>query len=127
MCLRTRTAFPFDPLREPPGRSLRFRRVTGQEFSVARSAKPAARGILATDLGSAAVARKMTSGITGGTRLVKKGFRMKKIFVIGIGAGNPDYITVQAINALNAVDVFFILDKGQETEDLTRMRKDICE
>jgi precorrin-6A synthase len=52
---------------------------------------------------------------------------MKKIFVIGIGAGNPDYITVQAINALNAVDVFFILDKGQETEDLTRMRKDICE
>ena len=52
---------------------------------------------------------------------------MKKIFVIGIGAGNPDYITVQAINALNAVDVFFILDKGQETEDLTRMRKDVCE
>jgi precorrin-6A synthase len=52
---------------------------------------------------------------------------MKKIFVIGIGAGNPDYITVQAINALNAVDVFFIMDKGQETEDLSRMRKDICE
>ena len=33
---------------------------------------------------------------------------MKKIFVIGIGAGNPDYVTVQAINALNQVDVFFI-------------------
>jgi precorrin-6A synthase len=52
---------------------------------------------------------------------------MKKVFVIGIGAGNPDYVTVQAINALNAVDVFFIMDKGQETEDLTRLRKDICE
>jgi siroheme synthase len=33
--------------------------------------------------------------------------KMRKVFIIGIGAGNPDYITVQAINALNAVDVFF--------------------
>jgi precorrin-6A synthase len=52
---------------------------------------------------------------------------MRKLFVIGIGAGNPDYVTVQAINALNAVDVFFIVDKGREKEDLTRLRKDICE
>jgi len=52
---------------------------------------------------------------------------MKKVFVIGIGAGNPDYVTVQAINALNEVDVFFIMDKGHEKEDLVRLRKDICE
>jgi precorrin-6A synthase len=52
---------------------------------------------------------------------------MKKIFVIGIGAGNPDYVTVQAINALNEVDVFFIMDKGEEKEDLVRLRKEICE
>jgi precorrin-6A synthase len=52
---------------------------------------------------------------------------MRKIFVIGIGAGNPDYVTVQAINALNAVDVFFIMDKGQEKDDLVRLRKQICE
>ena len=52
---------------------------------------------------------------------------MRKIFVIGIGAGNPDYITVQAINALNEVDVFFVMDKGEEKEDLVRLRKDICE
>lgn len=52
---------------------------------------------------------------------------MRKIFVIGIGAGNPDYVTVQAINALNEVDVFFIIDKGQEKEDLVRLRKEICE
>src|ERR1700749_338036 len=52
---------------------------------------------------------------------------MRKVFVIGIGAGNPDYITVQAINALNEVDVFFIMDKGQEKDDLVRLRKDICE
>ena len=52
---------------------------------------------------------------------------MRKVFVIGIGAGNPDYVTVQAINALNQVDVFFIMDKGDETRDLVRLRKDICE
>src|SRR5579862_6216540 len=52
---------------------------------------------------------------------------MRKIFVIGIGVGNPDYITVQAINALNKVDVIFIIDKGEEKEDLVRLRKEICE
>jgi precorrin-6A synthase len=52
---------------------------------------------------------------------------MRKVFVIGIGAGNPDYITVQAINALNKVDVFFVMDKGQEKEDLVRLRREICE
>jgi len=52
---------------------------------------------------------------------------MKKLFVIGIGAGNPDYVTVQAINALNEVDVFFVIDKGKEREDLLRLRKEICD
>jgi precorrin-6A synthase len=52
---------------------------------------------------------------------------MRKIFIIGIGAGNPDYITVQAINALNAVDVFFVIDKGEEKDDLVALRKHLCE
>jgi precorrin-6A synthase len=52
---------------------------------------------------------------------------MRKVFVIGIGAGNPDYVTVQAINALNEVDVFFVMDKGQEKDDLVRLRREICE
>jgi precorrin-6A synthase len=52
---------------------------------------------------------------------------MRKVFIIGIGVGNPDYVTIQAINALNEVDVFFIMDKGQEKEDLVRLRKEICE
>src|SRR6201994_2770069 len=52
---------------------------------------------------------------------------MRKVFIIGIGAGNPDYITVQAINALNEVDVFFVMDKGREKGDLVRLRKEICE
>ena len=52
---------------------------------------------------------------------------MRKILIIGIGAGNPDYVTVQAINALNQVDVFFIPDKGTEKAALHRLRKEICE
>jgi precorrin-6A synthase len=51
----------------------------------------------------------------------------KKILIIGIGAGNPEHVTVQAINALNQADVFFIPDKGTEKEALARLRLDICE
>jgi precorrin-6A synthase len=52
---------------------------------------------------------------------------MRKLLIIGIGAGDPDYITVQAINALNEVDVFFIIDKGEEKDDLVSLRKHLCE
>jgi len=47
--------------------------------------------------------------------------------LIGIGAGNPDYITVQAVNALKQVDVIFVTDKGKETADLLNARKGVCE
>lgn len=50
---------------------------------------------------------------------------MRKILVIGIGAGNPDYLTVQAIDALNRVDVFFIPDKGEDKSDLRELRERI--
>jgi precorrin-6A synthase len=52
---------------------------------------------------------------------------MRKVLIIGIGAGNPDYVTIQAINALNQADVFFIPDKGTEKEALARLRVEICE
>lgn len=52
---------------------------------------------------------------------------MKTILIIGIGAGNPEYITVQAIKALNQVDVFFFMDKGQTKEKLNHLRREICE
>jgi precorrin-6A synthase len=51
---------------------------------------------------------------------------MKKILIIGIGAGDPEYLTMQAVKALNQVDVFFIMDKGQDKAGLTRFRKEIC-
>src|ERR1700733_15200750 len=52
---------------------------------------------------------------------------MRKFLIIGIGPGNPDYVTVQAINALNQVGVFFIPNKGTEKEALQRLRLEICE
>lgn len=52
---------------------------------------------------------------------------MRKLKLIGIGAGNPDYITLQAIDALKQVDVVFVTDKGQETADLLRARHEVCE
>ena len=52
---------------------------------------------------------------------------MRKILVIGIGAGDPDLLTIQAIKALNQVDVFFIPDKGDEKAALRELRTTICE
>ncbi len=52
---------------------------------------------------------------------------MRKIRIIGIGAGHPDHVTIQAIKALNAVDVFFVPDKGAEKQELKQLRTQICE
>ena len=47
---------------------------------------------------------------------------MKTLLLIGMGSGNPQQITVQAIEALNRTSVFFVLDKGKTTDDLVRLR-----
>lgn len=51
----------------------------------------------------------------------------RHIHVIGIGAGDPDYLTVQAIRALNDTQVFFAMDKGEAKSDLVAARRAICE
>lgn len=51
---------------------------------------------------------------------------MRRLSIIGIGAGNPDHITVQAIKALRDLDVVFLIDKGDDKESLAALRKDIC-
>lgn len=50
----------------------------------------------------------------------------RHIHVIGIGAGDPEHVTVQAIEALNNTQVFFAMDKGQDKSDLTALRRQIC-
>nr|WP_207207696.1 precorrin-6A synthase (deacetylating) [Ensifer canadensis] len=46
--------------------------------------------------------------------------------IIGIGSGNPEHMTVQAINALNRADVLFIPTKGEKKTELAEVRREIC-
>ncbi|MEV8377939.1 precorrin-6A synthase (deacetylating) [Kribbella sp. NPDC056861] len=50
---------------------------------------------------------------------------MREMKVIGVGAGNPDHVTIQAVKALNQVDVFFVLDKGEVKQQLVDVRSEI--
>ena len=50
----------------------------------------------------------------------------KKIRVVGIGTGDPEHLTLQAVRALEDVDVVFVLDKRAETADLVEVRRRIC-
>ena len=52
---------------------------------------------------------------------------MRKLSVIGIGAGDPDYVTVQAIKAMGAVDVFFVVEKPSDRHDLVDLREQLLE
>jgi len=53
--------------------------------------------------------------------------RVRRLLLIGIGAGDPEHVTVQAIRALNEVDVFFVVEKGDAKHDLVDLRREICE
>ncbi len=50
---------------------------------------------------------------------------MRHILVVGIGTGNPEHMTVQAINALNRADILFVPTKGQKKADLAEVRRTI--
>ena len=44
-------------------------------------------------------------------------------WVIGIGSGNPDHLTAEAVQAMNAVDLFLVADKGETKHDLADLRR----
>jgi precorrin-6A synthase len=48
-----------------------------------------------------------------------------KLSVIGIGPGDPTQVTVEAIEAMNTVDVFFVVTKGAEKQELVDLRFEI--
>lgn len=52
---------------------------------------------------------------------------MRKMSIIGIGAGDPEHVTVQAIAALNAAGVFFVVTKASEQRELVDLRTRILE
>ncbi|MEU3832002.1 precorrin-6A synthase (deacetylating) [Streptomyces microflavus] len=51
----------------------------------------------------------------------------RHILVIGMGAGDPDHLTLAAVKAMRRAQVFFVLGKGREKDSLTRLRRDILE
>jgi precorrin-6A synthase len=48
------------------------------------------------------------------------------VLVIGIGTGNLDHLTREAVTALNEVDLFLVADKGSAKRDLAELRGRIC-
>ncbi|BAL91854.1 putative methyltransferase [Actinoplanes missouriensis 431] len=50
---------------------------------------------------------------------------MRKIYVIGIGAGDPDHLTLQAAKAIGRTNVFFLIDKGEAKQSLVDLRERI--
>lgn len=51
----------------------------------------------------------------------------RRVQVIGIGAGSPEFVTAQAATALNSVDVFLVADKGETKDELIAVRRGICD
>ena len=51
--------------------------------------------------------------------------RVLTLYVIGIGAGDPEHLTLAAVGAMNRVDVFFTIDKGADKSDLAGLRAEL--
>ncbi len=54
---------------------------------------------------------------------------VRTVLVIGIGAGDPDHLTLQAVRALQRADVVFVIDKGLDgggsQDDLLALRTEL--
>ncbi len=51
---------------------------------------------------------------------------MITLLLVGIGTGNPDHLTLQAVKALNRADLVLIPRKGPDKADLAELRRAIC-
>jgi precorrin-6A synthase len=52
---------------------------------------------------------------------------VRKVIIVGIGTGNPEHITIQAINALRTAQVIFVSDKGPQKAELGEVRRHLCD
>ncbi|GIF50539.1 precorrin-6A synthase (deacetylating) [Asanoa ferruginea] len=48
---------------------------------------------------------------------------MRHLLVIGIGAGDPDQLTIEAVKALGRLDLAILVEKGDEKRELTDLRR----
>ncbi len=51
---------------------------------------------------------------------------MIELSLVGIGTGNPDHLTRQGVNALNAADLILVPRKGRDKADLAGLRLALC-
>jgi precorrin-6A synthase len=51
---------------------------------------------------------------------------MRELYAIGIGPGDPEQVTMEAIRALNRLDVVFAVEREAEKRDLAALREEIC-
>ncbi|SDB53006.1 precorrin-6A synthase (deacetylating) [Bauldia litoralis] len=51
---------------------------------------------------------------------------MIELLLVGIGTGNPEHLTLQAIRGLNSADLVLIPRKGSDKADLADLRRSIC-
>lgn len=51
---------------------------------------------------------------------------MIELFLIGIGTGNPDHLTAQALRAIRDADLILLPRKGEGKEELADVRREIC-
>lgn len=52
---------------------------------------------------------------------------MTRLSVIGIGPGDPRMVTLEAIDVMNTVDVFFVVVKTRDKDELVDLRRAILE
>ncbi|QNN57883.1 precorrin-6A synthase (deacetylating) [Diaphorobacter ruginosibacter] len=50
-----------------------------------------------------------------------------ELTLIGIGTGNPDHLTRQAISAMNAADLILLPHKGEDKAELAALRQSLCD
>jgi precorrin-6A synthase len=51
----------------------------------------------------------------------------RELVLIGIGAGDPDWVTLEAVRAIQQVDVLFVVLKEDELDDLVQARRTVVE
>ena len=49
----------------------------------------------------------------------------RELLLIGIGAGDPDWVTLEAVRAIQRLDVLFVVLKEDELDDLVEARREV--
>ncbi|MGC3993090.1 MAG: precorrin-6A synthase (deacetylating) [Propionicimonas sp.] len=51
----------------------------------------------------------------------------RELLLIGVGAGDPDWVTLEAVRAIKSLDVLFVVLKEDELDDLVEARRVVVE